>query len=124
MNELLYTFRAHCTYVVDGDTADFVLDKGMREYSEQRVRLIGVDAPEMHAKDDAERARAQESKAYLLSVLKPSPFVIGVAGWQFIVKTSKGDSFGRYLADVWGTDGVSVNAELVRLGLARVRLKK
>ena len=42
----LYTFKATCTNVVDGDTIDIDLDLGFETFAKRRVRLLNVDTPE------------------------------------------------------------------------------
>jgi micrococcal nuclease len=53
--------------VVDGDTVDLDLDLGFSITLRQRVRLYGIDAPEVHTKDPIEKAKGLES-AYLFVV--------------------------------------------------------
>ena len=113
----LFHYRARCVRVIDGDTADFVLDLGFHLTASLRMRLLGVDTPEMHAKDPVERGRAVIAKQYLMQALKPGLSLD--MDWPLRVRTEKADSFGRWLADVWLADsGVSVNGELLKLGHA------
>jgi len=113
----LFHYRARCVRVVDGDTADLVVDVGFHQTATLRLRLLGVDTPEMHAKDPAERERAVLARQYLIQALKP-----GLAlpqDWPLRIRTEKSDAFGRWLADIWLADsGVSVNGELLKLGHA------
>ena len=51
--------------VVDGDTLDLDLDLGFSLVLRQRVRLCGLDTPEIRSKDPAEKARGQESQAFV-----------------------------------------------------------
>jgi micrococcal nuclease len=53
--------------VVDGDTVDLDLDLGFSITLRQRVRLYGIDAPEVHTKDPIEKAKGLEN-AYLFVV--------------------------------------------------------
>ena len=43
VGEHLYTYKAKCTKVIDGDTLDIVIDFGFNTYGKRRVRLLGVD---------------------------------------------------------------------------------
>jgi micrococcal nuclease len=43
--------------VVDGDTVDLDLVLGFSITLRQRVRLYGIDAPELRSKDPAEKAK-------------------------------------------------------------------
>lgn len=44
----MWTYQATVERVVDGDTLDLDIDLGFRIHSRQRVRLHGVDTPEIH----------------------------------------------------------------------------
>jgi micrococcal nuclease len=65
--------------VVDGDTLDLDLDLGFSLVLRQRVRLYGLDAPEIRSKDPAEKAKGLESQAFVRSSLKnlPTPAKLG-----------------------------------------------
>jgi endonuclease YncB( thermonuclease family) len=121
--------------VIDGDTIDVFVDVGFREYKTMRLRLAGIDAPEMSSKDATERLAAQAAKMWLMSVLltddlvlaslvKPSP----VGEWPLRLVTYKDpDSFGRWIADVFiqGDGGeISINAMALDLGHAKPYVKR
>jgi micrococcal nuclease len=97
-----YIFEAYCTNVVDGDTADLVIDVGFRMTTEQRVRLLGINTPERN------HPGYQEAKDYLVE---------RILNKDLLVETRKSDVFGRYLATIY-VDGESVNQELLTLELA------
>lgn len=42
----LYTFKANCYGVVDGDTIDVMIDFGFDIWGDRRLRLLNVDTPE------------------------------------------------------------------------------
>ncbi len=84
------------TYVVDGDT--FTLDSG------ERVRLIGMDTPEM-----GEDYYAEATEHLTALILNKQVELEG--------DVSNRDQYGRLLRYVW-IDGIMVNTELVRSGLA------
>ena len=114
----LFTYQAKVEKVIDGDTllAAFVfhLDHSLS----QKLRLRGIDCPEM---DTEEGKRA---KRFVESRLKDCDFII--------VKTYKdrSDKFDRYLADIFypasgaadpavaAKEGVYLNQELLNEGLA------
>jgi len=120
-----YIYRAQCVNVVDGDTVDLFCDDGRHRYSLERYRLIGIDTPEMHAPEAEVRQRALDAKAALVSLLGPAP--PDLKRWPLLVRTHKGDSFGRWLADVWTTSAGEphqhVNQLMLERGFAVVRLK-
>lgn len=104
------------TRAVDGDT--LVLANG------QRLRLIGIDTPEMHESNklrrDSERMRQD------VEVIK----ALGRRSYQFTKELVEGkkvklefdierrDKYGRLLAYAYLEDGTFVNAEIIRQGYA------
>lgn len=93
--------EAIVTKVVDGDSIE--VDEGGVPF---RVRYIGMDAPELSGEPLAGEALAANRKL--------------VAGKRIVMirDLSEADRYGRLLRFVLA-DGVFVNHELVRLGLAR-----
>jgi len=93
---------ARVTRVIDGDT--IVIEGGVR------VRYIGVDAPELYPEAQACGIEARQANCRL------------VEGKTVRLErdVSDTDRYGRWLRYVY-VDGVMVNAELVRQGLARAR---
>jgi micrococcal nuclease len=106
-------YRARCVKVVDGDTIDALVDVGFHVYTEVRLRLWGIDTPEMNRKEERDRAVAATEFVRARLVLD---------GWPLYIETLKDpDSFGRFLAKVWyPSDGglVMINDELVSSGHA------
>jgi len=104
-----YWYRAALVRVVDGDTVDVMIDLGFDVQTYQRLRLLGIDAPEMRGKQKAE---GQNSKRALKALLEEQPYLI--------VKSRKRGKYGRYLADIYIPQcEVSVNDWLVEQGHAR-----
>lgn len=93
-------FEALCTRVIDGDTIE--LEGG------ERVRYIGIDTPEMRPVEAYAEAATEGNRA-----LVEGRTVL------LVLDVQERDRYGRLLADVYA-DGVFVNAELVRRGLAQV----
>ncbi len=104
-----YVFRAVIKRVVDGDTIDADIDLGLHCHRLERLRLLGVNCPEMHGDTKAAGEMAKE-------------FVIAwLDGADIVLQTYKSDSFGRFLANVWRTsDGASLNDDLISSGNAVV----
>jgi endonuclease YncB( thermonuclease family) len=86
--------------VVDGDTI---------HCGEQRVRLAGLDAPELRARCDEEARLAQAATERLRDL---------VEGGVTLHRTGQ-DRFGRMLAVVRDQRGEDVAEVLIREGLAR-----
>jgi endonuclease YncB( thermonuclease family) len=57
--------RAQVVRVIDGDTFDASARIWLGQAIEVRVRIMGIDAPELHARCDAERDRAEAAREYL-----------------------------------------------------------
>lgn len=105
LSEDRYTYRAYVTEVIDADTFRAVIDLGFDIVTEQKLRLRGLDAPEI------ESAEGRESKAFLEKRLAKK-------GGPILIKTVKSDKYDRYLADVY-VEGSYVNQELLDKELAQ-----
>ena len=97
--------------VVDGDTVDLDLDLGFSITLRQRVRLYGIDAPELRSKDPIEKAKGQESQAFVTQWFERPGAVL--------VRTAKEEKYGRMLADCYREGSPSLCTELLERGLAR-----
>lgn len=112
MEITLWTYRARCSRVVDGDTIDVIIDQGFRQWRTERLRLLGVDTPEMRG---AERPAGIAAKEYV------EEWVKGFGDWPLKIRTEKSDSFGRYLATVWRqSDGRCLQDDLWATGHAKI----
>ena len=89
--------------VNDGDTIT-VLWAGKRE----RVRLIGIDAPELQ-----QSPWGQRSKKYLSELLSASQWTVSL---DFDLE--KRDQYGRLLSYVWTSDKKMINLQMVKEGYA------
>jgi len=91
--------------VVDGDTV--VLANG------QKVRLLGIDAPEMEKEGQPADFLAHKAKKVLADLIQGKRVRLEYDKLRY-------DRYGRILAYLFLPDGSNVNQELVRQGLARV----
>ncbi len=98
----MYTYKLTDIRVVDGDTIEATIDLGFRIYSRQKIRLAGINAPELNAKDPDERNRA----AICMDRVKQ---LIG-AGSNVILDSRRLDKYGRALGSVRvnGTDDIAM----------------
>ncbi|MDD5225792.1 MAG: DUF1016 N-terminal domain-containing protein [Candidatus Omnitrophica bacterium] len=108
----LYIYKAYLETVIDGDTFWVALDIGAREVSRQKLRLRGIDCPEIDTQE------GQAAKKFVETVLKDVS--------HLIVLSSKNASYDRYEADVFFRDKtgreVYLNNLLLEKGFAvRVR---
>ncbi|MGE3843520.1 MAG: thermonuclease family protein [Vicinamibacterales bacterium] len=95
--------------VIDGDTIDVV---GLG-----RVRLLGIDAPELGRPPESAAPFARQAQEKLISLV--------LHRWvRLQYEDDRLDAYNRRLAYVLLESGVLVNAEIVRAGLARVSLRR
>lgn len=97
-----YTYPITNIRVIDGDTIEADVDLGFRIRQRQIIRLAGIDAPELRAKDAAERDRARIAKLWL------GVMTIGdeTRPIHEVVMHSTGlDKYGRSLATIWSRSG-------------------
>jgi len=83
----LFTYRAYLESVVDGDTLWVMLDTRMRGASRQKLRLRGIDCPEIDTEE------GKKAKQFVEKVLKGVP--------SLTVLSSKNATYDRYEADVF-----------------------
>lgn len=91
---------------VDGDT--------LWVHDHEKVRLIGIDTPETHDPAEAVQCFATEAAAFLSELLPLGTEV------RLVHDVERLDQYGRTLAYIYRvSDGLFVNAELVREGYAQ-----
>jgi micrococcal nuclease len=95
----MYEYSAQVLRVVDGDTVDLAIDLGFFVYIRERVRLLGIDTPEIRTKDLEEKRRGYAAAARLTEMLQESV--------ALVVKTQLHQGkFGRTLGTLYVTPGV------------------
>lgn len=100
-------YRAVVRHHVDGDTFDALIDWGGNNYGYERVRLLGVDCPEMNRL--ATRDAGLAALAFVLDVMP--------VGARVRLHTEKDpDSFGRYLARVELAPGTDLASLIIAAG--------
>lgn len=108
----LYTYKAHCYEVIDGDSIKIDADLGFYTNQRRNVRLLNVDTPERHQKN------YEKAKNFTKSCVENK---------DIYIQTYKSDSFGRYLAKVYYTtdDGIvrCLNDDLITVGLTKPNSK-
>ncbi len=113
----LYTYVAEIERIVDADTFLLTIDAGFDNWLDSRVRLRGIDAPEITT------ALGRRAYRYVKKALGNRPVVI---------KTYREEKYGRYLIDLFymrkkvadpqiiAREGIFLNQELLDLGLAKL----
>lgn len=109
----LYTYRAVCTRVVDGDTVDLQLSLGFNVFMQERVRILGIDTSEIYG---VKRGSEEYNKG-MLSKVRVEELVMGKDLTVVTHKDKKG-KYGRYLAEIF-VDDVNVGDLLIKEGLAQ-----
>ena len=93
----MYNYEATIRRWVDGDTVDVDIDLGFGlVYSNQRIRLYGIDAPEQRTRDLVEKEKGLAATAY---VNEQAP-----VGSKVVIKTYKDDKYGRILGEIFVGD--------------------
>jgi micrococcal nuclease len=107
----LFPERGLITAVYDGDTVKVRFENGQ----ETRVRLIGIDAPEIEASREEERFRAQMAKRFAFFYLYRKTVKLSY-GWEME------DKYGRLLAYIWTEKQGLFNKFILSEGFAAVFL--
>jgi micrococcal nuclease len=106
-------FEARVVEVNDGDTVTVSFD-----HKRERIRLIGIDAPELFQEPWGRKAKAHLGR--LLNFRKGRGH-LGFSGSSEVrieTDAEERDRYGRLLAYLWTKDGECVNIEMVRDGYA------
>ena len=85
----LFTYKAGVVKVIDGDTLIVNIDAGCGVFLEQKLRLRGIDCPEVDTEE------GKKAKRFVHARLKGMEFIV--------IKTHKDltDKYARYLADIF-----------------------
>ena len=90
MNQNLYHYKAELVRVVDGDTIWCNLDRGFGDHSRKNIRVARINTPEIRGVEKKEGLLAkrfvEDKLADCLSI---------------VIQSTKVDSFGRAIAEVW-----------------------
>ena len=127
----IHIYQAKIVEVVDGDTFDLMIDLGFNNFTKQRMRLYGIDAPEM-------RTQAGKDLAWNLSMQYPGSLPVIVQSVEVPKSKQFRDKYGRFLAiiyDAWPIASLaiangqkilevaplSLNSRLINDGLVKER---
>ncbi|MDD3374132.1 MAG: DUF1016 N-terminal domain-containing protein [Candidatus Omnitrophica bacterium] len=111
-----YTFKAYVEKIIDGDTLWSQIDCGFGTLTRQKLRLRGIDCPELNTKE------GQRAKCFVTDAFVDCAFIV--------VQTHKSDKYDRYLADIFflphatdangvAREGKLLNQALLDAGLAK-----
>lgn len=107
----LGTYAAEVTRIIDGDTVEARVAVWMGQDVVTKVRLRGIDAPEIRAACGPERDKAIAARDTLAKLVGTRPVTLAEIGPD--------KYFGRVVAKVLTADGRDAGAVLVADGLAR-----
>lgn len=112
----VYEYRATVVKVVDGDTVHALVDLGFAIHVGMKLRLLGINAPEMST------VEGKAARLHLINLLvTPSP-----ASVRIRTVKDRQEKYGRYLAELWLESGlidgviagISLNDQMVLDGHA------
>ena len=116
LNEIQWKYEykeypAFYVRAVDGDTIDLILDLGFGIKSKQRVRLEGIDAPEMKGDD---LLAGKNAKQFVENAFERNGRCCTV-----VVKKESISDYDRVIGDIILEDDVKLSEALVAFGKAR-----
>ena len=89
-----HIYSAKVVRVVDGDTADAMIDLGFDTWVHKRIRLFGINCPETRTRNLEEKAKGIESKKYQEDLFLPT-------GGRFILQSLGVCKYGRCLGNIY-----------------------
>ena len=109
----MYTYKAKCTRVVDGDTIDANIDLGFDITIHKRIRLAGIDSPESRTRDLEEKKKGLASKDRLIELIDKG---------DLILESREVGKYGRVLGTLHiqqeDSEPININDTLVKEGYA------
>ena len=108
-----YLYGAKVIEIYDGDTLTALIDLGFNITIEEKIRLYGINAPEMRGK---EKPQGIISRDYLRKRILGKEVIIET------IKDKKG-KYGRYLGII-KFEGKNINEEMVKKKLAKINYYK
>jgi len=109
----MYEYKATVKRIIDGDSLVLDIDLGFYMFmNETKIRLYGLDTPEMASEDPLLRLQAIMATRYLFDNLN--------IGEKVTIKTvlDKREKYGRLLATMFTNDGLNINEGLIQNKLA------
>lgn len=111
-----YYYIAEVVSVYDGDTCTCVVDLGFKTQVRIKVRMIGIDTPEIRTKDLDEKEKGLATRDWLRE---------RILGKKVLLHTKERGKFGRWLGMIWEIQEDkpefenSYNKQLINEGLAK-----
>ena len=117
MKEEKFIYDALITEVYDGDTCTAIVDLGLNVSVKAKLRLSGIDSPELRGVTEEVKKRAEDSREYLKQRLLNK---------MVRIHSLKKGKYGRLVVKIWVYDDdgklpeESINEEMIRKGLAEI----
>ena len=106
----VYRVKEVCK-IIDGDTVDLLLDLGFGIFTKKRVRLWGIDTPEIRTRDLEEKRKGYAAKERLSQL-------INEASKESLILHSNGiGKYGRVLGTIYNNNS-NLNMKMVSEGHA------
>ncbi len=111
----MYTYIAKVLHIVDGDTLDVEIELGFKITQRMRLRLNGINTPEVRGKT---KIAGLKSKQFVIDELEAAKIVV--------ITTYKQGKYGRYITDLYYHDRKILAKNIFKRGkcLNKVLLKK
>ena len=90
-----HNYSAKLVRVVDGDTADAMIDLGFNTWVKKRIRFYGVDCWESRTRDLEEKKKGLAAKDYVKDLLENSD------EGKFALKSHGVGKYGRVLGELF-----------------------
>ena len=106
----LYTYKARCTSVFDGDSVTVDIDLGFKHWMlGQKIRLFGINTPEVRGSDRLDGLIARDRLRELIE------------GRDIILAShrDRAGKYGRWLGTIY-IDNININKLLLEEGLASI----
>lgn len=104
------------TRVLDGDTVQMVVKRGDNWFESHRVRLSGIDAPEIHPKKDSKTYNEEKEAGFKSK--KALEDKLASDGNFVKVDFDKDDKYGRRLGTLFTRKGENLNQWMLDNGYA------
>lgn len=111
MNDL-YHYNCKLIRVIDGDTVEISIDLGLSIFTVHKVRLYGINAPELNT------VEGQSSKEYLEKLFTET------SEWRILTYKDRSDKYGRYLGQIYPASGSvldNLNSRMVQAKQAVIK---
>ena len=103
--------KGKVTRVLDGDTLDIDIALGFNLTLSERVRLMGVDTPEIRSRNSVTKAKGLEAKAFVEDYIARNDGNVSILLHGF-------GKYGRPLVDIYMGKS-NLNHLLLEMGLAK-----